>query len=744
MRIIIALLSIVLISACSRGDKVSFIPPDIAAAQQAPGKSTPNEFATFINKQYSLPAGQYKVALSAPIGSSASYTLNVRYANGNTESRAGAINNALGKGTACIGLQRPCVPLMQAQAGGIQLSVDSSVAVTLQLLDQLGQVVPRVSNTGNSGNITISESEVSDTRYAQAYYAAIDPNNERTTLAAFKAKNGFGSNTGQEVQATFRDVKDLGYGRRMFARKNTDGSMAFFVENYFVEFVPGSPTSNYGPLNLDAAVAVDRRFHIGTNAIEFSPLKPGDDVSTSFVKFYTYSAGASESSSERLLLRDMDGRGEKAVPSVCFSCHGGRLLPLNPDGSFPRLALRSPKLNLLESRTFEFSDQAGFTEAEMESALRTINHFAFLSYPETVNDGDWDSSYAREVANGRYQGQLATNQGSYDESFVPAGWKDNAQWQSQPARKNPTGTELLFKQVIEPHCYSCHSLQGALMQASGSPSVADATISTSVNFSSYEKFKEYEDEIVEYVYKRGNMPLSLRNYERFWLDPKGAPTIMAAHLGTAYDVRDASGNLVVREPGLPFAKAGTDRRVKSPVQLNAQGSLLSAGYSWSLVNGPAGAVTSFSASDQMLTLFNADQDGVYTIRLTVSNEQGSDTDDVNITISSGLSKGQRDLSFQTDIRPILGSNSNSGNCTSCHASNGATNVYDNIPVFYTDADNSNLYAEVMARVDLADPENSPLLRKPLNNNHVGGQVFAGVQDPDYLTLLNWIRAGAMP
>src|SRR5579859_3781108 len=74
--------------------------------------------------------------------------------------------------------------------------------------------------------------------YAQAYYDAVDPFGERASLAAWKSKNQFGSG-GNEFVAVFRDVRDLGYGRRMTGRRNADGSIAFYVENYNVATVPG-------------------------------------------------------------------------------------------------------------------------------------------------------------------------------------------------------------------------------------------------------------------------------------------------------------------------------------------------------------------------------------------------------------------------------------------------------------------------------------------------------------------------
>jgi hypothetical protein len=63
---------------------------------------------------------------------------------------------------------------------------------------------------------------------ADAYYAAIDPNNLRLNLSAFKKFNALTGNT----VATYVNDADLGFGRRMYVKANTDGSVASCVENY--------------------------------------------------------------------------------------------------------------------------------------------------------------------------------------------------------------------------------------------------------------------------------------------------------------------------------------------------------------------------------------------------------------------------------------------------------------------------------------------------------------------------------
>src|SRR5689334_3804251 len=104
--------------------------------------------------------------------------------------------------------------------------------------------------------------------YAQAYYAAIDPTNAKDTFAKWKTANGFDTASGTQVTAVFGDSRDLGFGRRMTARQNADGTLAFFVENYLV-LTGGS--YGFSPINLEAAIVRDPKSLVYLAGIEFSP-----------------------------------------------------------------------------------------------------------------------------------------------------------------------------------------------------------------------------------------------------------------------------------------------------------------------------------------------------------------------------------------------------------------------------------------------------------------------------------------
>src|SRR5258708_22728191 len=106
--------------------------------------------------------------------------------------------------------------------------------------------------------------------YAEAYYHAIDPVNGKDTIDKGKTAHGFAGTSnprpGTEHLVVFRDVKDLGYGRRMTGRMNSDdGSVAFYVENYNV--APNGSAGYSSTLNVDAAIQRDTQWHVGTNAI---------------------------------------------------------------------------------------------------------------------------------------------------------------------------------------------------------------------------------------------------------------------------------------------------------------------------------------------------------------------------------------------------------------------------------------------------------------------------------------------
>lgn len=589
--------------------------------------------------------------------------------------------------------------------------------------------------------------QVASLAYATAYYEAIDPNNDRDTLAKFKTFNGFGTAGGPlgEEMVIVGDQRDLGYGRKMTARQNADGSLAFVVENYLV-----GAYGAYSSLNLDAAIVSESRWHLGTNGIEFSP-GPGGTIK--FVKFYTFDpvTGA------RLMMGNLDGRGAKALPTVCASCHGGRGDPLTPaTGSptgkalFARLMNAASatdvvlpaqggvrgdlgaQLHPLEPASFDFSSTPGFTRVMLESKIRTINKMVLCSLPNP-GAATGDDACRRTAINDEYQGTVAAHLkdmygGGADtlqnaaanttDTYVPAGW---------------AAQSALYLNTQAQACRVCHLLRGTGNQSD-------------IDFESFAKFDGYSARIKAHVLDRGNMPLAKLIYDKYWSTP-GIYGPMATYL-TSKGFTSTS-----TQPGAPVADPGPDRVVKQlSTTLSAAMSLYSSTYQWSITSGPVGATLTNATTSA--PLFTAPGSGTYVLQLITGNgTTQSAPASLTVVVDAALAYDPTALRF-SHIKAIL--QGAPGFCSSCHMAGGGP------PIWYTDfdrnadgvvnaTDDSWFYRELRGRINFADIAGSALLRKPTGNHHGGGTVLniAGLPPGDpaparvaYDKILGWILNGA--
>ncbi len=453
--------------------------------------------------------------------------------------------------------------------------------------------------------------------YATAYYAEIDPLTERDTFTKWKAKNLFDTGTGTQVQVVFGDTRDLGYGRRMTARQNADGTLAFFVENYLVT---AGPDYAYSPLNLNAAVVRDTRWLLGINAIEFSP-GPGGGVS--FPKFYNFSA----TNGTRQTLVDLDGRGAKAMPGPCITCHGGRgdpLTPPDPAGNqrfnlvqnAASAMLANPlgtqnrgdvmaHLQAFSVDTFGFSATPGVTRADQEATLKLMNQWILCSYPlqgaaagpedacrRAATADEWLGT-AADIIKQAYGGNGMPN-ATFSDPFVPTGWLT-------------PGQSSLYQTAFVPACRTCHSLRGTRNQAD-------------IDFDTFAKFQGYAERIKHHVLDFGNMPLARIIFNSFWAST--APNLVATFL-TAQGQTSRDGSGAVLMPGRPVTSLlGRDIK-QGPTTLSAASTRFATTYAWTVVSGPNGAapptnVTLTNASTATPT-FNATADGDYVVQLIVGN-----------------------------------------------------------------------------------------------------------------------------
>jgi hypothetical protein len=480
------------------------------------------------------------------------------------------------------------------------------------------------------------------------------------------------------------------------------------------------------------------------------------------------------------------------------------------------------KLQLLEVSSLEYGDFSPFTKVEQEPIIKQVNQAIYCTYPnlqaagiqaacaqfcvdptntvdcdgdgnsleaiftcknpaDTVDcdglgnnlaavlvsgntiDGQWTGDFARAMSEGWYDDPDVVgsfDRATYNDEFVPLEWRHDSSDNSPPP-----GSEQLFLEVMQPVCFVCHSRRGTNLGSNTSPGV-----NKDIDFSSYERFISHANQIKQYVYDRGVMPLSLRGYDAFWDKDSDAPEILAAHLNgvlAADNQIPLNDNNKVDQPGAPVVDAGPDRTSTSPLRLFGSNSRYVDSYQWSIIGEPTGSdavLTDTTTSRPMLT---ASVDGDYEITLTASFGGQKSTDSVRIKIDNGLSNtttppDPKTLTFDniklvlsTAQDPANSSEADIKSCDECHQDVAAGAVaIAGVPVYWRDVQPATgdtvanaLYREILSRVDFNDPENSLLLTKPSNNHHFGGlregfEVGNPANRQNYDLFLNWIMEGA--
>lgn len=697
-------------------------------AAQTPSRATGAElgsrhFLQFIDRRPALAAGEYTLVpelASDAVVNLGQYELSVRLGDGSERRFTDRLFDADTRpreGRFTVTLDRP---------GGLDAQIASDTEISLALFDRSGNPLAR---SGPDGRIAFAESLTDDAAYARAYYAAIDPRNRRDTLQKWRQLNGF--ERGADTSIVFRDTKDLGYGRRMSLKRNALGGGAIFVENYQITNAPGQ---QYSPLNLDAAIEQTQRFHISTNAIEFGPIDTDGDGTAddldgdgqltdadSFARFYTFS---STPPFERRLSVDMDGQGEKHMPTPCASCHGGRVDPLLPDGRFPRAGDIKAHLHPIPIGTLDFSTLGGFTRADQESALRSLNLAVYDSYLPSlpVRVGSWNSAQARALLEAWYGGPGLPN-ASFEGDFVPLDWTPGTGMNAPPV-----GADALYRDVVADNCRGCHLLLGAVIRGT-------APVNHEIDFASFGKFISYRNEMEPLIFDKGLMPLSLVAFGNFFDTPDRLRQLIDFLPGFT---RVASDGRSLR-PGRPIADAGPDRISPSPVALSASASLFPERFEWRIASQPEGGIASLAGADSARPVLSTDREGIYRLELRVSDAGAADT--VQVTVDPAMARPPQALNFEDDIQPVL-----SERCVVCHAPASRLGVLP--PLFLHEpaaGENRDLYDEVRARINFVDPEESPLLTKPIARHH-GARLIAGFDlagdRSAYDLFLAWILEGA--
>ncbi|PCJ86966.1 MAG: hypothetical protein COA54_07680 [Thiotrichaceae bacterium] len=395
------------------------------------------------------------------------------------------------------------------------------------------------------------------------------------------------------------------------------------------------------------------------------------------------------------------------------------------------------KLQLLEVPSLEYGDYSPYTKAEQEPIIKQMNQAIYCTYPnlsaagiqaacaqfcvdpsDTTNcDGDgnsleailtcknsadtvdcdgqgnnlaavlvngntirgqWTGDFARAMSEGWYDDPNVAglfDRATYNDKFVPPEWRHAAPTIINP-NPPPPGSDQLFLEVVQPACFVCHSRRGTDLGSNTSLGV-----NKDIDFSSYERFINHADQIKQYVYDRGVMPLSLRGYDTFWDENNDAPEILAAHLnGVLAADNQIPFNAInkVVEPGAPVADAGPDRTSTSPLRLFGSNSRYIGSYQWSISSEPAGSDAVLTEATTPRPLLTTSVEGDYEFTLTASFDGQQSTDSVRIKIDNGLTdlsvpQNPKTITFDdirlvlsTDQNPINSSESDARSCDDCH------------------------------------------------------------------------------
>lgn len=533
----------------------------------------------------------------------------------------------------------------------------------------------------------VSDEHAEDVNSALAYYATIDPFEDRTTLEAWRLMNGF--DTGATASAVYVNEADLGFGRRMFVKTHPNGRVASYVVNHGDDTMPTPADPTADPVDGPADEKIDN-VHAGVNiiatvAMEYGP--PAEDPSGEFfTKFYAYAPDGA-----RIEQADLDGRGAKSIPGVCNVCHGGYPRPVLSDGRYPGRGDTGAGFLPWDLDAFGYSGTlyGGFPiydRASQESDFKALNEAVLATNPNAAT---------REVIEGWYGGPGLPN-ATFDGEAVPVGW---------------AGHEAAYREIYAPNCRACHIMR--------SPALA---------FRSYAEFTALRESANSLVFDRSIMPLARRTYDRFWASLPGSGDPAAVDLFGLVPASRRPGS----ESPLPFAGPDDSGATGLPSQLDARDSSYATSFAWNPISVPAGSTATLDDPTSPTPIIVPDLAGAYAFEVTATNAAGSSTDLVTLTATSdGSDPG---VDFETDVFPIFETR-----CESCHDGTSAPDFLDGASAY--SARLQKTFQNFVSRANVMDAPESLLLQKAGGSlGHGGG---APLSDPtEATTVLRWIEEGA--
>jgi hypothetical protein len=156
---------------------------------------------------------------------------------------------------------------------------------------------------------------------------------------------------------------------------------------------------------------------------------------------------------------ELDGRGFKQHPGVCFICHGGTPRNLTSTGAYPRQGnvdgFRLLPLDIANLGFTSDNDSGDpLSRAAQEAQIKKYNRVVLITtrgQTERDDQGVLRPPHLAEVIRGWYagfDGDQSMSSPTQNTKFIPRGWR-----QSLGA---PPGSEDLYLNAVAPSCRSCH------------------------------------------------------------------------------------------------------------------------------------------------------------------------------------------------------------------------------------------------------------------------------------------------
>jgi len=316
------------------------------------------------------------------------------------------------------------------------------------------------------------------------YYQNVDPKGLRGTLGAWWKAAGFNPSNGSGgvARAAYLNWNDLGFGRDMHFNQ-VGNSVYAWVTNY------GCPDNN--PQNANLAAKPVPADAVATVCMEYAPV---EGTTQPIVKFFVYVGGVAGST--RTGQANLDEWGNKPVPNLCQTCHGGTT-PYN-GGTNVDLAANFIPFDLA---LLQYPGPSKKPPASDLPAYHKMNSIiAQVTNPRTA---------IANLVKGWYT-PLKTPP-TQNNNYLPTGWQTSA--------RVPPSAGGLYQNVIVPGCRSCHY-----------------SFSSRIDWDSYSSALNDNSTIKAYVCApQPVMPHAAVTYVNFWTNAYSFPTSPPAFLGKYSD-----------------------------------------------------------------------------------------------------------------------------------------------------------------------------------------------------------------